>query len=182
MSRIEGKRLPSLTSPSGLKRRFHASTRTTLDSGLSLQECVRRRPDPCRRPVCPVRRETEEVCHATQFRRRHALLSRSWPSDDGGILSEAHVKPGRRVVHGDKELHERLGRNDFCPCGSGRRFKRCCRNTGCFRRRSEGPLRTIEALREKGISPILQPIMPLNLPVKVRSWELTVYPRSHIRR
>jgi hypothetical protein len=27
-----------------------------------------------------------------------------------------------------------------------------------------------------------QPIMPLDLPVKVRSWELTVYPRSHIRR
>jgi hypothetical protein len=30
--------------------------------------------------------------------------------------------------------------------------------------------------------PVLQPIMPLDLPVKVRSWELTVYPRSHIRR
>jgi hypothetical protein len=29
---------------------------------------------------------------------------------------------------------------------------------------------------------VLQPIMPLDLPVKVRSWELTVYPRSHIRR
>ena len=27
-----------------------------------------------------------------------------------------------------------------------------------------------------------QPIMPLDLPVNVRSWELTVYPRSHIRR
>ena len=33
-----------------------------------------------------------------------------------------------------------------------------------------------------GSSPVLQPIMPLDLPVKVRSWELTVYPRSHIRR
>ncbi|MDP9073325.1 MAG: SEC-C metal-binding domain-containing protein [Actinomycetota bacterium] len=27
------------------------------------------------------------------------------------------------VVHGDKELLERLGRNDPCPCGSGRRFQ-----------------------------------------------------------
>jgi SEC-C motif len=26
-------------------------------------------------------------------------------------------------VHGDKELLERLGRNDPCPCGSGRRFR-----------------------------------------------------------
>ena len=32
------------------------------------------------------------------------------------------------------------------------------------------------------LSGVLQPIMPLDLPVKVRSWELTVYPRSHIRR
>jgi len=31
-------------------------------------------------------------------------------------------------------------------------------------------------------SGVLQPIMPLDLPVKVRPWELTVYPRSHIRR
>ena len=27
-----------------------------------------------------------------------------------------------RIVHGDKELREKLGRNDPCPCGSGRRF------------------------------------------------------------
>ncbi|MEW6435877.1 MAG: SEC-C metal-binding domain-containing protein [Pseudomonadota bacterium] len=29
-----------------------------------------------------------------------------------------------RVVHGDKELVEKLGRRDPCPCGSGRRFQR----------------------------------------------------------
>jgi uncharacterized protein YecA (UPF0149 family) len=34
-----------------------------------------------------------------------------------------HVKRGDRVVHGDKELVEQLGRNDPCPCGSGRRFQ-----------------------------------------------------------
>jgi uncharacterized protein YecA (UPF0149 family) len=28
-----------------------------------------------------------------------------------------------RVVHGDKELTEKLGRNDLCPCGSGSRFQ-----------------------------------------------------------
>jgi autotransporter-associated beta strand protein len=33
-----------------------------------------------------------------------------------------------------------------------------------------------------GINGALQPIMPLDLPVRVRPWELTVYPRSHIRR
>jgi hypothetical protein len=33
------------------------------------------------------------------------------------------VKRGERVVHGDKELLEKLGRNDPCPCGSTRRFQ-----------------------------------------------------------
>ncbi|MEO1080340.1 MAG: SEC-C metal-binding domain-containing protein [Pseudomonadota bacterium] len=27
------------------------------------------------------------------------------------------------MVHGDKELLEKLGRKDPCPCGSGRRFQ-----------------------------------------------------------
>jgi len=33
------------------------------------------------------------------------------------------VKRGNRIVHGDVELTEKLGRNDLCPCGSGRRFQ-----------------------------------------------------------
>jgi uncharacterized protein YecA (UPF0149 family) len=33
------------------------------------------------------------------------------------------VKRGDLVVHGDKELIERLSRNDPCPCGSERRFQ-----------------------------------------------------------
>jgi uncharacterized protein YecA (UPF0149 family) len=37
--------------------------------------------------------------------------------------SETRVKRGVRMVHGDKELVEKLGRNDLCPCGSGKRFQ-----------------------------------------------------------
>lgn len=40
-----------------------------------------------------------------------------------GYPSETKVQRGHRVVHGDKELMEKLGRNDPCPCGSGRRFQ-----------------------------------------------------------
>jgi len=40
-----------------------------------------------------------------------------------GFPSETHVKRGSRVVHGEKELVEKLGRNDLCPCDSGRRFQ-----------------------------------------------------------
>ena len=40
-----------------------------------------------------------------------------------GYPSETNVKRGQQVVHGDKELLEKLGRDDLCPCGSGRRFQ-----------------------------------------------------------
>lgn len=39
-----------------------------------------------------------------------------------GYPSETGVKRGVRVIHGDKYLVEKLGRNDPCPCGSRRLF------------------------------------------------------------
>ncbi|MGO9275235.1 MAG: SEC-C metal-binding domain-containing protein [Terriglobia bacterium] len=41
---------------------------------------------------------------------------------------------GFRVVHGDKELSEKLGRNDLCPCGSGRRFQEVLHAVRALRR------------------------------------------------
>jgi len=40
-----------------------------------------------------------------------------------GYPSETQVKRGHRYIHGDKELREKLGRNDPCPCGSCLRFQ-----------------------------------------------------------
>src|SRR5204862_7669318 len=41
-----------------------------------------------------------------------------------GLPSETNIKRGPRSVKGgEKELQERLGNNDPCPCGSGRRFQ-----------------------------------------------------------
>jgi len=39
-----------------------------------------------------------------------------------GYPSETNVKRGIRIVHGEKLLIEKLGRNDPCPCGSNKRF------------------------------------------------------------
>jgi len=39
-----------------------------------------------------------------------------------GFPSETRVGKGVRIVHGNKELSEKLGRNDLCPCGSRLRF------------------------------------------------------------
>jgi uncharacterized protein YecA (UPF0149 family) len=40
-----------------------------------------------------------------------------------GYPSEQRVKTGEQIVHRDKELTEKLGRNDLCPCGSGKCFQ-----------------------------------------------------------
>ena len=40
-----------------------------------------------------------------------------------GFPSETGVKRGQRVVRGSKELVEKLGRNDPCPCGSAKSFQ-----------------------------------------------------------
>jgi len=49
-----------------------------------------------------------------------------------GFPSETHVKRGVQIVNCDKVLEEKLGRNDLCPCGSGKRFKKCCLMLGRF--------------------------------------------------
>ena len=40
-----------------------------------------------------------------------------------GYPSETAVKRGHRTVGEGKELVEKLGRDDLCPCGSGKRFQ-----------------------------------------------------------
>ncbi|WP_353566723.1 SEC-C metal-binding domain-containing protein [Haloferula sargassicola] len=50
-----------------------------------------------------------------------------------GFPSETRVKRGRRVLGGGKELSEKLGRNDLCPCGSGHRFQGLLPGCGAVR-------------------------------------------------
>jgi uncharacterized protein YecA (UPF0149 family) len=40
-----------------------------------------------------------------------------------GYPSETHVKRGVRIINNGKELIEKLGRKDPCPCGSGKCFQ-----------------------------------------------------------
>jgi hypothetical protein len=50
----------------------------------------------------------------------------------GGSSSESRVKRGNRVIGTDTELVEKLGRNDLCPCDSGRRFPPLLPEAGHF--------------------------------------------------
>ena len=78
---------------------------------------------------------SKEAHHAHhQQRRQSLLLSKRVASGGRGYPSETHVRRGDRVVHGDKELLEKLGRNDLCPCGSGHRFQEVLFEVGRLRR------------------------------------------------
>jgi len=57
-----------------------------------------------------------------------------------GYPSETQVKRGQRIVGGDKYLVEKLGRNDPCPCGSGRRFQEVLPEDRAIRRFGSGRL------------------------------------------
>jgi uncharacterized protein YecA (UPF0149 family) len=50
-----------------------------------------------------------------------------------GFPSETQVKQGHRIIHGEKELLEKLGRNDPCPCGSGSKFQAVLSQDGPLR-------------------------------------------------
>jgi uncharacterized protein YecA (UPF0149 family) len=58
-------------------------------------------------------------CHV-QKKNRSGVFSAV--SGAGDIPPKRASSRAFQVVHGDKELVEKLGRNDLCPCGSGRRF------------------------------------------------------------
>ena len=66
--------------------------------------------------------------------------------------SESRVKRGNRIVGIDTELVEKLGRNDLCPCGSGRRFPPLLPANRPFRWRTSrllrpGPVRAVRFVR-----------------------------------
>ena len=60
-----------------------------------------------------------------------------------GFPSETSVKRGFRVVHGRKELVEKLGRNDPCPCRSGRTFQEVLHADWSIRRYAANPLPSV---------------------------------------
>jgi uncharacterized protein len=63
------------------------------------------------------------------------------PEEEAGLLAEApdHIpacvvgidafwreRRGRTAASAGRTKNPKIGRNDPCPCGSGRKYKRCC--------------------------------------------------------
>ena len=99
------------------------------------------------------------------------ILTRWGVLDDGSAMPRtARVAPGGMVF---QVLNRGVARMQlFEKAADYQAFEQVLRDT-----LDQSPMRI--CARKSGV---LQPIMPLDLPVKVRPWELTVYPRSHIRR
>jgi hypothetical protein len=88
-----------------------ASTFRTSVLAAVLVRCAPRKSEPDGGVPCVTRTSSKPTAFEVTSKRRK------------GFPSEARVKRGDRVVGGSKELLEKLGRNDPCPCGSGRRFQ-----------------------------------------------------------
>ena len=73
-----------------------------------------------------------KVYHVQTQPQRTVVFFETMSKRRKGYPSETQVKRGIRIVHGDKLLEEKLGRNDPCPCGSRKRFKTCCLKSGRF--------------------------------------------------
>jgi len=87
----------------------------------------------------------KEARHGAPRRiREPPLLSSRRVNAGVGYASETRVRRGLRVVHGDKELAEKLGRNDLCPCGSAKRFQELLHAIGRVRRWRAGRLLALD--------------------------------------
>ncbi len=49
-----------------------------------------------------------------------------------GFPSETHVRRGKRIVHGTKELEEKHGRNDLCPLRLWSNLQEMLSKQSCF--------------------------------------------------
>lgn len=86
----------------------------------------------------------KQASHAHQRFPRSGVFFERMSKRRRGFPSETQVKRGVRIVHGNKELAEKLSRTDLCPCGSGKRFKKCCLTKGRSRRRDGSPVATTQ--------------------------------------
>lgn len=65
----------------------------------------------------------QEECISMLFKVRPASSETSKPKDR---LADAQLNQGVDAQPQPRKVEEKVGRNDPCPCGSGKKYKRCC--------------------------------------------------------
>lgn len=48
------------------------------------------------------------------------------PEDEGGVPGESRTKGSDEKLEPIRNMDDRVGRNQLCPCGSGKKYKQCC--------------------------------------------------------
>jgi len=52
-----------------------------------------------------------------------------WLRESGDLEPDLHDPIGHGAAQPYLRVQQKIGRNEPCPCGSGRKFKKCCMNT-----------------------------------------------------
>ena len=105
-------------------RAWHVGLVQTSDDFENVCEVLFRARGPSEDEITAMRERREEE-------ERKLMLGRG--SLGGGDKAAKEPKQEGRVVHQGGTYQRRLtkiGRNDACPCGSGRKFKKCCGKAG----------------------------------------------------
>lgn len=91
------------------------------------------------------------------------LVSNAQIDKDTQSIEDAAVKAHQvntpRYIGKTKTIvreYEKIGRNDLCPCGSGKKYKNCCLSTGKFEHHHQ--LTNIEAAEVKHGDKVLSSI------------------------
>jgi preprotein translocase subunit SecA len=66
-------------------------------------------------------RMTQEEAPATRVALRAADWQETRGGEEGAVARPAAARSEPRAADGQK-----VGRNDPCPCGSGKKYKKCC--------------------------------------------------------
>ena len=72
----------------------------------------------------------EEAVRSTTWRETAAIHaappSATQPAAESGGAQPEDSQPQEALVEPIRNLGQKVGRNDPCPCGSGKKFKNCC--------------------------------------------------------
>jgi preprotein translocase subunit SecA len=101
-----------------------------LEDIESLTESVRIRAYAQRDPLVEYRRESKELFEAMNGRLDEWVFLNAWKFEETVLGAEVQLggKPNDHIVE-QKQVNpyasDKVGRNDDCPCGSGKKYKKC---------------------------------------------------------
>ena len=73
--------------------------------------------------ISRIKTDTIEKLCRVQIRREEEIEEMQEKQRQDYVMSRGEDTPAPKTVRRD---HDKIGRNDPCPCGSGKKYKKCC--------------------------------------------------------